>query len=112
MKIQKSDIEYIILQHFFDQNFNVERLAEYLNISISYLREIVCFQYGICPQKLIEKFRLEKSIHYINNQNKLYIVARNVGYANMRSFRRAFIKTFGLCPSKFRNNIQLKNSVP
>jgi AraC family transcriptional regulator len=100
MKFSKNDIDGIIQANYAKQSFNVEKLAETLGVSGAYLREFICFEYGICPHKLIENVRLEKSISYLYKE-KVYIVARKIGYSNTRSFRRAFKKKFGMCPGNF-----------
>ena len=92
-------IEQIIRRDLSNDRFNVEKLAKSLGVSLSYLREIACDQFGMSPQKLIEKFRMEKAIELISKGEKLYRVSSMVGYSRSQTFSRAFKKAIGVSPS-------------
>ena len=99
-------INNILCDCYSDPNFCVERMADKLEISTSYLREIICLNFEICPQKLIESFRLQKSLDLIEKDLKEYEIVIQIGYSNTRSFRRAFKKRFRILPSNYRKIIE------
>jgi len=101
-----SKIEAAIRLKYRDRNFCVEMLAQELVISKSHLREFVCINYLMSPQKLIETIRLEHAIELLARDEKIYIVASKAGYCNIRSFRRAFLSRLGIIPSKYRLILQ------
>jgi AraC-like DNA-binding protein len=103
MLMQIDQIANAISNRYMDSLFGVTELAYELNMSESNLREIVCMNFGMSPQKLIETVRLEKTIKLISIDSKQYSIAKIVGYASTRSFRRAFQKRIGMSPSKYKN---------
>ena len=107
----KHFIEKLILQNFSDTNFNVDLMARLIGISKAYLREIISMQYGISPHKLIEGYRLEKSLKLIEKDLTEYQIVRKAGYSSPRSYRRAFKSRFGILPSKYKEiiNSQIYN---
>ena len=101
MHIEK--IVNAISNRYIDRLFGVTELAYELNSSESNLREIVCMNFGMSPQKLIETIRLEKTIKLIATDSKQYSIAKTVGYSSTRSLRRAFQKRIGMSPSMYKN---------
>jgi AraC-like DNA-binding protein len=98
-----------IVSNYDNSLFGVNELAEQLRISQSYLRELTCMNFGMCPHKLIETIRLEKTIELLTQNAKQYRIAKRVGYASTRSFRRAFQKRLGISPGIFKHMV-LNNS--
>ena len=92
----------MIEENYSNCNFNVDSMARMLGISKAYLREIIGMQQGLSPQKLIEGFRLEKSLKLIEKDLTEYQIAKAVGYSSPRSYRRAFKLRFGILPSIYK----------
>ena len=91
------EIENHIRQRFDDRSFDVSALANELNISESYLREIVNLNYDCSPHHLIETIRLEKAVLLLNNGHmNIYSVCSKVGYSSRKTFRTAFKKRTGI----------------
>ena len=96
----------IINDNFSDPNFTVYKLAEKLNISISYLYEISMIYLNQRPQKIIEAERLKCSLNLISDNNtNLYFVCKKSGYSNMKTYRNAFIRRLDITPSNLRNKL-------
>jgi AraC-like DNA-binding protein len=98
---------------FSDKSFDVQRCANELNFSKSYLREIVHSTFKTSPQKLIETVRLEAAVKNICNKNAtIYSVCAAAGYANQKTFRGAFRRRLNISPSelkeKFNNSLNSK----
>ncbi len=98
-------IDNTIRRNYDDENFNVNRLCEYLHTNPSSLREIVIRNYGLLPKDLIENMRLQYSLHLLLFEMKIIEIAEKVGYANSRSFRTAFKRRLNIAPSEFRKMI-------
>ena len=101
-KISALKIQTVISKNIADHNFGVEMLAHELNISISYLREIVNDYFRMNPQRLIEVIKMEKAIHLLYDGMPIDIVRNKTGYTNSRTFRRVFKKKTHIPPSAFQ----------
>ena len=106
-KILRGDdfLEKMIEENYTNSEFNVDSMSRMLGISKAYLREIIGMQHGLSPQKLIEGFRLEKSLKLIEKDLTEYQIAKAVGYSSPRSYRRAFKLRFGILPSIYKEII-------
>ena len=102
------NLESIIASNYRDNEFCTTKLAEILDISCSYLREIWYRKYCICPQQYIEKVRLEYFIRIYSPDLPLYEMSESAGFIDVRSLRRAFKKHFKFTPSTlcelYKNN--------
>jgi AraC-like DNA-binding protein len=99
-------IENTIRQNLTDMQFCVSRLALLLDISPSYLREVVHRHFKTTPQKLIQKHRIEYAVILLTNLEKVQNVSRIVGYGTSRAFRNAFYKERGITPREFKRQIR------
>lgn len=91
----------VIKDNYSNPDFSVQFLADKLRICVSYLREIVCDKFGICPQQLIGEYRLSIALELIPYKKNFRIVSRKTGYNSIRTFRRAFKNKFGISPLTF-----------
>ena len=92
-----------IRQRYADRLFCVASLAAELNVSESYLREMVNLHFKCSPQCLIETVRLENAVMLLCNDHlKIYSVCSEVGYANVKTFRTAFKKRTGMTPLEWK----------
>jgi len=106
-------IYHIIKKNRNNSEFNVKWLAKDMDISYSYLYEIVYKFFDMSPQRLIETIRLEQSIYLISEGMKLIKLYRKLGYDNVRTFRQAFQKRLGMnysnCRALFENGNKMNN---
>jgi len=101
-----NEIEKQIRNNFFNFSFDVHLLSEKLNLSESYLREIINLHFNCSPHHLIETIRLEEAVRLLNNNDlKIYSIASRVGYSNLRTFRRSFYKRFSISPQCLKDLI-------
>jgi two-component system response regulator YesN len=92
-----------IKSQYDNPNFNVSALALCNEVSTSYIRELINYKYGICPQQLIEKLRLKRAKELLMDTDlKIYEISKKVGYCNIKTFRIAFKKQYKKTPSEFR----------
>jgi AraC-like DNA-binding protein len=101
------NIEALIETNYGEISFCVSVLADMLNVSISYLRELTQMQYGISPNELIESYRMKKAAELLQDRTlevqNIYI---KVGYTNGKTFREAFKKYHGIPPIQFKESIE------
>ncbi|MBX7155811.1 MAG: helix-turn-helix domain-containing protein [Bacteriodetes bacterium] len=90
-----------IQQNYYSSQFDVNKLSVILNISPSYLREIVKVSTGVSPQKLIELCRICHAIFLFKESCCIDLVCQKVGYTYVRSFYRTFKRITGLTPQVF-----------
>ncbi len=100
--IEPKLIETAVRQSFHDRFFCVERLAQSLQISPTYLYELTRQYYDLCPQKLLETIRLEEALELLAHGKPLTTIAKRIGYGHIRSFSKAFKKRLGMTPSVCR----------
>jgi len=91
----------LICQYRHHWQFDVGMLANHLQVSPSYLREIAIIQFGTSPHRLIEKARLSLALDLLREENCIYKVSLRSGYNCVRSFRRSFRTQIGMTPSEF-----------
>jgi len=101
-------IDKILEECFSDPNFCVERMSNKLGISVSYLRELIINHFEIRPQKLIENYRLTKSLELLENDLNEYDIIKQIGYSSTRTFRRAFKNRFKLLPTQYKRYKNIK----
>ena len=99
-------IKKLIGENYANCDFNVDLMARKLGISKVYLREIISMRYGTSPHKLIEGYRLEKSLILLEKDLTEYQISKKVGYSSTRSYRRAFKSRFGILPGKYKEIIK------
>jgi two-component system response regulator YesN len=106
--MMKNLIEEEIRKYYRDPDFTVQHLADKLNVSQSYLREIVHEEFMMSPQKLIEAIRLDESLPLLLTNMDIYTISIKIGYCHSRAYRRAFKNRFGISPYNFREKVKEK----
>jgi len=106
---KRKEIYTIIQENRANTEFTVKCLAKDMNISYSYLYEVVYKIFDMSPQRLIETIRLEEAIHLIARGMKLIKLYKKLGYDNIRTFRQAFYKRLGINYSTCRTLIEKAN---
>lgn len=100
----KKSIEYIM--HNYYRKITVEDISEYIGISRSYLFSLFKNKLNLSPQEYIIKFKMQKAVDLIRNEAlSIGDIARSVGYEDCLVFSKAFRKSLGCSPSKFRKEL-------
>lgn len=93
-----------IERHYMD-NIEISSVAEYLNLSYSYLSKIFKANIGLRMSEYLNKIRIEKSKDYLCETNMtLNEIAVKIGYNNSQSFQRFFRKYENLSPGDYRKH--------
>ncbi len=104
----KDKIINIVQENFTDPNFDVNKLAEKLNINRSYLYRKVIRKNNCSPHRLLENKRLEKAIELLINGEKVTYVCFQAGFTTPKGLRYAMKKRLGITPKEL--TIKCKNN--
>ncbi|MDB2042426.1 AraC family transcriptional regulator [Clostridium perfringens] len=102
--------------NFINSNYmhsiTVQEIADYVNLSRSYLYKMFIKNLGISPQRYLINLRMYKATLLLKG-TKLPIgeVASNVGYSDSLLFSKTFSKHFSMSPLNYRNNQVNKTSI-
>lgn len=102
--------------NFINSNYmhsiTVQEIADYVNLSRSYLYKIFIKNLGISPQRYLINLRMYKATLLLKG-TKLPIgeVASSVGYSDSLLFSKTFSKHFSMSPLNYRNNQVNKTSI-
>ena len=92
-----------INNNYYDE-ISASSVAQKLNISESYLRTIFKKSVGVSFYQYLLNYRMEKAKTLLSSQNiPISLVAKKVGYNNLKSFEIAFFKYEKISPTQFRN---------
>lgn len=96
----------IILIHIDDEDFNVGKLAEYLNLSRSQTLRKIKAATGCSANEYIREIRLQKALELLKDENlSISEIAYQVGYKNPSYFIKCFHDRFKYAPGEYRNEI-------
>lgn len=104
----KSKVDEYIINNYKDENLSISAIADYFNMHPSYISKLYKAQSedGILDQ--INRVRIEKSKQVMKEQKiNLEDVAKAIGYSNVRTFTRAFMKIEGITPGKYKETNQI-----
>lgn len=102
--------------NFINSNYmhsiTVQEIADYVNLSRSYLYKMFIKNLGISPQRYLINLRMYKATLLLKS-TKLPIgeVANSVGYSDSLLFSKTFSKHFSMSPLNYRNNQVNKTSI-
>ena len=92
----------------YDEQIALTALCGNFHCSISNISILFKSQLGMTFTEYLRKLRLNASCHLLTGTNKsIWEVANNVGYNDVRTFRKHFKEQFGMTPLQFR-----KTSLP
>ena len=97
----------IVGRSYVDPYFSIERLAEELKISTTYLRREFCRATGMSPIAYLKDTRLrEASRLLLANDLTVKEIAERCGYSSISYFIQDFHKKMGESPSQYRQRLR------
>jgi len=100
----------VIQKNLEDADFDVEKLAHFMNMSRPTLYRKIKSISDLTPNEFINITRLKKAAELLlEGKHKIYEVALIVGYGSQTNFGRNFSKQFGMTPSEYIAQKQSEN---
>lgn len=88
------------------RNWTVEEMARRMSLSVSQFRRVVLAQHGTTPQDMLLRLRIGRAQQLLlRTEDTLAVIAERVGYESPFSLSRAFSRTVGMSPRKYRVKI-------
>ncbi|MEE9429989.1 MAG: two-component regulator propeller domain-containing protein [Melioribacteraceae bacterium] len=92
----------VVEKHIEDELFNVDKLADEANMSVSQLNRKLSALIDQSAGRLIRSIRLQRAVDLLKkNSGTIAEICYQVGFNDQTSFTRAFKKQFGDSPSKY-----------
>lgn len=103
-------IQHIIRQNISNEFFNIELLAEMVNISKRQLNRRIKVCTGLSPNQLVQEVRLQVAYDILAKQSDVMIksVAYQVGYQKTSHFIHLYRERFGINPGEQQRQAKLK----
>ena len=90
-------------KNYSNKNLTSYQMAEYLGLSISYMRTVFKEETGKPVNQYLSEVRLKNVCHLLINSNEtIENIAQTSGYLDSKNLRRAFKQTYGITPSEYR----------
>jgi two-component system, response regulator YesN len=104
------DFKDHISRHFSEQNMSIQRVADDLSVSSSYLGKLIRRYLGASFVDYLTDFRVERAKELLAATDKLtYEIAEATGYPDQRYFSSIFRKRVGMTPSEYRSSRRAGN---
>lgn len=95
--------EYVEI-HYGDQDLSIQSVCSELGVSAAYFSTIFKKETGKTFINYLTDFRMDRAIELlIEHDEKTYVIAQKVGYADPNYFSYVFRKQFGVSPSKYKS---------
>lgn len=99
-------VKNIILTHINDEDFNVGKLAEYLNLSRSQTFRKIKALTGFSANEYIREVRLKKALELLKDENlTISEISYRVGFNNPSYFNKCFHEKYNYSPGEYREKI-------
>ena len=96
-----------IENHFEDEKFSIEKLAEEVNMSISQLNRKLNALVSQPAGQLMRSLRLQRAADLLKqNTGSVAEICYKVGFNNQGYFTRTFKKQFGFSPSEYKKDLE------
>lgn len=97
------DMAVNYIKYCSDAKLTVQQVADYVNVSRSFLSRMFSEKMGMSPKQYIVKRSMESAVTMLGN-NRLSIteISKSLGYGDTIEFTKAFTRYFGMPPSKYR----------
>jgi two-component system, response regulator YesN len=102
-KWKSLDVQEYVARHYADKELSVQKVAESLSISASYLSKLVKRYLVVSFVEYLTAFRMEKAMELLATTDLMsYEIAEATGYADAHYFGALFKKHTGSTPSEYR----------
>jgi two-component system response regulator YesN len=103
-QIIKSVCDFI--HNHYQDDLTLTQMAEYSNVSISHFSSLFKRYTGESLVSYINQVRVAKAKELLRNSNdKIYLIAENVGFSSQPYFIRVFKNVTGMSPNEYRKSM-------
>jgi two-component system response regulator YesN len=107
------DFKAHVARHYGEQNLSVQKVAESLAISASYLSKLIKRHLDTSFVDYLTDFRLARAKELLDTTDLMtYEIAEATGYPDAHYFSSVFKKRFGITPSEFREEGRRRQAHP
>lgn len=100
-----AEAKMYIMENYDKEELSVDTVCKKLHLSTAYFSTLFKKEVGQTCIAYITDFRLKKAVELLNTtDDKTYMIANKVGYAEQNYFSYVFKKKYGVSPSKYRSN--------
>lgn len=95
-------VEYV-KESYSDKNISIETVCKKLGVSAAYFSTVFKKETGKTFINYLTDYRMKQAVELLlTTDDKTYIIAEKVGYADPNYFSYVFKKKYGMAPSKYR----------
>lgn len=103
-------IDYVN-ENYANPELTVESMCAYLNVSYAYFSTVFKKEIGKSFTSYLTEIRLHKAVKLLlENHEKTYVIAHDVGYVDPNYFSYVFKKVYGVSPNKYRAKLMEEES--
>jgi len=96
-----------------EKNLSVQVLAQRVAMSVRNFERVFTRETGCTPARFVAQMRVEAARRQLEDTDKgIEQIARNCGFVNADLLRRAFIRSVGSTPGRYRSRLSSRNSGP
>ena len=98
-------VSFIIAQIHknYNQNLTLNSIADDINYSLPYISKLFKEKTGISFRLYLQKTRIEEACRLLSNTDeKIFSIAKMVGYSDVDFFSKIFKEHMGITPQQFR----------
>jgi transcriptional regulator GlxA family with amidase domain len=90
------------------QKLSVQLLAERVAMSVRNFERVFMREVGRAPSRYIAQMRVEAARRQLAQTEKsIYQIAASCGFGSADLMRRAFVRTIGITPARYRKSISV-----
>lgn len=82
--------------------FRISELCAALDCSERYLHSVFLRDIGLPPKEWMHRNRMVRARHLVRAEMDDHEISRQLGFSHPNSFRREFVKVYGMTPKAFR----------
>lgn len=104
------DMQHYVDKHFRNYNFSLQMMADYFNITPSYMSKSFKVRTGVRLSDYLHQKRMDEARELLlRTDMSLQDIVEQIGYSDVSSFIRKFKMSFGMPPGEFRKDTKSEN---
>ena len=107
---QNTSLERVLnfCQEHFREPLSIKSVAEELALSEGYISRLFANRIHQSFPDYVNALRLNEAVHLMDRENKtLSDISASCGFNSIRTFNRAFLRKYGICPGQYRKEHSL-----